>query len=188
PLKWPGGSRLRRRTTGQDQGCGARGRSAATFALLTRSPVGSGFVVLGPLLQLLHQRGAVELQNLGGLVLVAAGTLERLVDETIFELGERRVEVDPFRREGNGVRGRRGKRSRSNGRRPDRSGQIRERDLARSPEHREPLDEVLQLADVARPSVSLERNHRGGGEGKILCGRLVDEVPDEDGHVSRALP
>src|SRR5256885_11185450 len=190
PVSWPGPGRRPQPRLQDEHGHreAVQGGEAPAPRVAGREGVdtaASGLAVrFRPLLQFLHQRGAVELQDLRRLVLVAAGSFQRLVDEAILQLGEGGVEIDPLGRKGSGTVRRRG----GGGRRirrgcPDRRGQVGKTDLSGSLEHGESLDEILELANVARPPVSLERLHRVGCEREVLRGDLVEEVRHEGGYV-----
>src|SRR5207253_7705432 len=99
-------------------------------------------------------------EDLRRLVLVPARAPERLVDEAILEVGEHLVEIHAFGRQRGGdlVPCSVGRRL-ADRRVADRSREIGDADLSLSLEHREPLDEVLQLANVAWPRMTLERGH-----------------------------
>src|SRR5450432_4654029 len=108
--------------------------------------------------ELLDERRAVQAEQLGGAVLVAAGALERLADHPLLDRLQHGAQVGA-------VLGQAGDRGRLRGqaaRCADLRRQIGNRDEALALDDHHALDDVLELADVARPRIGLQDRHRLG--------------------------
>ena len=130
-------------------------------------------------LQHLVQRRRLEAEELGGALLDARRALKRGREERALVRGDGVLEREPFG----------GQRGRARHRAPDRVGKEVEVDHSVAEDER-PLEDVLQLADVARPVVVEERLHHSGRDGgnrlAVLGGGPGKQRLHEEGHVLAA--
>src|SRR5262245_1499168 len=139
------------------------------------------------LLDLLEQRGAIQPEQARRLVLVPVRALERLSDQVGLEAVHHLVEGDAGLRQPLASRSGLGVAAAA----VQRARQVGEADLAAAAQHHQPLDQVLELAHVARPVVAHERFHGLGRDAAraelLLLAGLAQEVRHEQRDVLAAL-
>ena len=124
------------------------------------------------------------MQQLGGALLHAAGGLERRLDQPLLEVGDHFAERDAFGRDDE-------LRHLEPLAAADVIGNEIGVDLRAGRQHHRALDDVLQLADVARPVVFLQQIQRLGGQLEVgllvFLAVLLEEVLDQQRDVVLAL-
>src|SRR5690606_24360039 len=144
------------------------------------------------LAQLLDERRAAEAEQPGGARDGALGLLERPPDELLLDGSEVLLEVDRARRHRcrNHAAGRQWRARRLVGG-LERSRQIVHADALVRAQDGQPLDEVLELADVARPVIVREACEglvREGDSRAPLLDALVDQVANQLRQIVEPLP